>query len=154
MEATLDAIIFDLDGTLADITHRRHFVMGEKKDWESFNHPDNIIKDKPNEAVMKIFKALDHYYNLNADLIIVTGRMEKSRDITERWLYQHDLCAHMLIMRKNDDYRPDHIVKEEILKDLQSQGYNILFTVDDRDSVVDMWRRNGITCLQCARGDF
>lgn len=33
-----------------------------------------------------------------------------------------------------------------------TQGKDILFTIDDRQSVVDMWRANGITCLQCKKG--
>ena len=31
---------------------------------------------------------------------------------------------------------------------------DVLMTVDDRQRVVDMWRAEGLTCLQVAPGDF
>jgi hypothetical protein len=40
----------------------------------------------------------------------------------------------------------------EILKTVDKS--NILYAVDDRQRVVDMWRSNGITCLQVAEGNF
>jgi hypothetical protein len=30
----------------------------------------------------------------------------------------------------------------------------VLFIVEDRTSVVEMWRAQGFVCLQCAPGDF
>ena len=57
-------------------------------------------------------------------------------------------------MRADNDQRPDSEVKQDILNSLKAQGKKILFTVDDRQSVVDMWRANGITCLQCQKGDY
>ena len=57
-------------------------------------------------------------------------------------------------MRPEGDYRPDYQVKQEMLNSLKAEGFEVLFTVDDRKQVVDMWRRNGITCLQCAEGNF
>ncbi len=57
-------------------------------------------------------------------------------------------------MRKGKDNRKDAIIKKEILGLLRQEGKEILFAVDDRQQVVDMWRENGITCLQCDIGDF
>jgi hypothetical protein len=57
-------------------------------------------------------------------------------------------------MRADKDFRADHIVKEEMLSFLRSSGNEILFVVDDRQQVVDMWRRNGVICLQCDEGKF
>src|SRR3546814_7317593 len=53
-------------------------------------------------------------------------------------------------MRKDADTRPDHVVKEEILQQIIDDGYQPILAVDDRPSVVAMWRSKGITTLQCA----
>ncbi|WP_440616208.1 phosphatase domain-containing protein [Cysteiniphilum sp. 6C5] len=73
---------------------------------------------------------------------------------TEQWLIWHEIPFDRLIMRKGKDNRKDAIIKKEILGLLRQEGKEILFAVDDRQQVVDMWRENGITCLQCDIGDF
>jgi hypothetical protein len=57
-------------------------------------------------------------------------------------------------MRKKGDRREDYLVKEEIYKNHIDQIYNVMFVLEDRKQVVDMWRRLGLTCLQCAPGEF
>jgi hypothetical protein len=57
-------------------------------------------------------------------------------------------------MRKYGDYRKDYVVKREIYEQLIAPDYDILCVLDDRNSVVDMWREIGLTCLQVAPGDF
>ena len=56
-------------------------------------------------------------------------------------------------MRKDGDFRADYIVKQEIY-DMHIKGKNVLFVMDDRQQVVDMWRRNGLKCFQVAEGNF
>ncbi|MBM6928154.1 HAD family acid phosphatase [Parasutterella secunda] len=154
------AIIFDIDGTLADCSHRRHFVEGEKKDWDAFY--SEMVNDTPKEAIVFLCKAvLDWLYRSSTTdklkVFIFTGRPENYRQQTEEWLHKtlgwHTLLTN-LYMRPAGDYRPDYQVKQEMLDKLKAEGYEVLFTVDDRKQVVDMWRRNGVTCLQCAEGDF
>lgn len=146
----MKTVLFDLDGTLADIKHRRRFLEQDKPDWKAFN--DSMSADTPNGPIVSLYKILWHSNDI--ELIILTGRHEKYRSITESWLKSHDIDFLQLIMRPDKDFRTDHIVKEEMLKTLQVQEREILFVVDDRNQVVDMWRRNGITCLQCDYGDF
>ena len=45
--------IFDIDGTLMNIDHRRHFVEGETKDWKSFE--ENIKYDSVNTKLNNLF---------------------------------------------------------------------------------------------------
>ena len=59
---------------------------------------------------------------------------------------------HELLLRKDNDMRQDAIVKREILQRLDKS--RILFVVEDRSRVVEMWRAEGLTCLQCAPGEF
>lgn len=53
-----------------------------------------------------------------------------------------------LYMRKDGDQRKDNVIKQEILKHIKEK-YEISFAFDDRKSVVDMWRENGVFCFQC-----
>lgn len=145
-------IICDLDGTLCDIEHRRVHVTEKPKDWKAFF--DGMEDDTVNEAVMSV---LDGWLNgFENEVIFCTGRPEKYRAATEAWLDEHhgvQLTGRELHMRKDGDYRPDDIVKEEILNNHIDKD-RVLFVLDDRQQVVDMWRRNGLQCFQVAEGNF
>lgn len=144
------AVIFDVDGTIADIQHRRIFLSQTPPDWIEFNK--NMGGDIPNKPVVSLYKTL--WSSGVYELILVTGRNEKFRKITEQWLVWNEIPFSRLLMRRDKDNRSDHLIKEEILNRLETEGSNIAFVVDDRQQVVDMWRRRGITCLQCDVGDF
>ena len=146
----MKTVIFDIDGTLADIEHRRGFLDGERPDWFKFNHA--MGEDTPNAAVAELYKTL--WASGAYDLQIVTGRNEAFRKITETWLTWNEIPFNRVLMRADKDNRPDNIIKGEILQQLRSEGRDIAFAVDDRQQVVDMWRANGVTCLQCDVGDF
>lgn len=142
-------VIFDIDGTLADITHRRHFVEGvKKKNWVKFNQA--MVDDVPKNDIVALYNALYNKYHV----IVVSGRTDDFRLVTEDWFKKWHIPLNELYMRRFGDYRADSIIKEEILHKLQAKGYKIQFVVDDRDQVVKMWRSHGITCLQCDYGDF
>lgn len=59
-----------------------------------------------------------------------------------------------LCMRASLDYRKDFEVKKEIFENKIRDFFQVLFVVDDRQQVVDMWRNLGLVCLQCDYGDF
>ena len=143
-------IIFDIDGTLADLNGREQFLHNGQKDWDSFNA--HMSEDLPNLPIVELYRAL--YETHRYEIILVSGRQEQFRQITETWLSFHKIPFDTLLMRGNTDFRHDLEVKQDILKSLQAQGKEILLTVEDRQSVVDMWRANGITCLQCTKGDY
>jgi FMN phosphatase YigB (HAD superfamily) len=146
----MKTILFDIDGTLADIEHRRWHLDKDKPDWKSFNA--EMGGDTPNAPIVALYNSL---WNTGTyEMILVTGRNERSRVLTEQWLTWNNISFVEMIMRPDNDFRADHIIKEEILNRLLAAGKIIEFVVDDRQQVVDMWRRNGITCLQCDVGDF
>lgn len=146
METKLKFALFDIDGTLADISHRRHLLEKKPQDWKAFF--DQIGGDTPNQAVVNLYHLVWNSDDFRC--VIVTGRPEQYRKITEQWLTWNEIPFDRLLMRPKNDQRPDHVVKQEFLAAMQSRGMHIEFVVDDRKSVVDMWRRNGLTCLQCA----
>lgn len=145
------AVICDLDGTLCNIDHRLHFVHppeGQKKDWRSFS--ESLRTDTVNEWCAEILDKLDQ----NNFIVLCSGRADNYRDLTEDWLKNNSICYINLFMRRRDDFRKDDIVKEVILDFEILTRYKPYFFIDDRASVVKMWRSRGFTCLQCAEGDF
>ena len=146
----MKTVIFDIDGTLADIEHRRGFLEGCRPNWFKFN--DAMGEDVPNTPVVELYKTL--WDSGVYDLQIATGRSARFRKITESWLTWNDIPFNRVLMRGEKDQRPDNIIKGEILEQLRSEGRDIAFAVDDRQQVVDMWRANGVLCLQCDVGDF
>ena len=150
-----DNIIVDVDGTIADIGHRLHYIEGlKKKDWDSFlsNCPD----DKPKLDVIEVVNRIAGLPSADSRLKInvFTGRSESVREQTRTWLEKYFGEFDSLYMRANGDYRPDHIVKREMLIDAKLNIDNVLVIVDDRKSVVEMWRSLGFLCFQVAKGDF
>ena len=150
-------VIFDIDGTLADNSHRQHFLEGEKKDWKSFF--DAMVFDKPVKPIVDLYQSL---VDLDKHKIVIfTGRPVNYQHQTVTWLYDHVIGYETwprLLMRKHGDYRSDSIIKKELLYEfLDSHNLtknDIAFVIDDRQQVVEMWRSEGIACLQCAEGDF
>lgn len=135
--------VFDLDGTLADCSHRLHHL--DAKDWRSFFAACG--EDKLIEHVRLIFWRLAGDGNR---VEIWSGRSDECRAETEAWLERHDLYPDALLMRTAGDKRPDDMVKAEFLN---GGGWpDVIF--DDRKRVVDMWRSKGIACFQVAAGDF
>lgn len=141
--------VFDLDGTLADIEHRLHFIQGETQDWRGFFAAcgdDTVI-----EPVSRLLRHLAGVSNI----VILSGRSDECRGATKAWLHKHELVYDMLYMRKEGDHRPDHEIKLEMLDQMKNDGYEPILFVDDRSkTVVDMWRAQGFICLQCQPGEF
>lgn len=150
--------IFDLDGTLADLTHRLHHIMtpGKPKDWDSFFDGHTVLKDTPILHMVKLYELVRYgdgpwtYHKT----IIVSGRSDVCRRATEDWLDLCDIKYDALYMRKAGDRRPDYLVKYDLLQQLKADGWDPIMAFDDRDQVVKMWRENGIPCAQVAPGDF
>lgn len=134
-----DCILVDVDGTLAVMNGRGPF------DWEK------VDTDLPNQAVLSLLS------NLNVTAcIFVSGRDGCCRDKTEAWLEKHSpVPPSGIYMREPGDMRDDRVVKRELYERYIKGQYNVLFVLDDRNKVVDMWRNElGLPCFQVAEGDF
>ena len=138
-----NAVIFDLDGTLSDCAHRNHYLEKTPIDLDGFDalmHTDTVIA--PVAFLLK---------NLSGVIkIVLTARPNKYRKVTEKRLSDYKLLSHIeeIYMRPEEWYKkPDNLYKQSMIKFL-SQKYNILLVIDDSNHVVDMWRENGIYCLQ------
>ena len=146
----LKALLVDLDGTLCNIDHRLHFVKGEKKDWKNFMLPQNVEQDGLNKWCRDIIQGLRNNYIV----VLCSGRPDTLRQTTKEWLEKNKVMYDHLFMRPRDDFRKDDIIKEIILDfEILTQMTPVL-AIDDRQQVVDLWRKRNITTLQCDKGDF
>ena len=132
------AIIVDVDGTLAHMKDRSPF------DW------DRVGEDKCDDIIKGIVNAYD---NLGT-IIVMSGRDSCCRDITIKWLNDNNIAWDTLLMREEGDFRKDSIVKRELFDNNIKDKYYIEYVLDDRNSVVDMWRDMGLKCLQVEPGNF
>ena len=149
---TIDKIvIFDLDGTLADITARRVKSTKDngKMDWSIFFDPDMVDLDDPNTPVIQMAKLLSSQYRI----WILSGRSDVTQQATLDWLRKHNVPFDHLQMRpQNLLFMPDNDLKQSWLDTIGKE--NVAMVFDDRNQVVDMWRSNGLTCFQVDDGDF
>jgi hypothetical protein len=103
------------------------------------------------KAVVETVKALEW---MGYPIIICTGRPEEYREQTSMWLFKHGVRHEALYMRPTGDFRPDHDVKLDVLKQLRRGGAKVLCVFEDRSSVVRMWREQGVPCFQVRDGDY
>ena len=142
-------VVFDIDGTLANIEHRLDYVRSKPKNWKAFDA--GIPNDKVNEPVAEAFRSFAAFNTI----VLASGRNERSRDATEKWLQTNGFIEYdKLYMRKADDFRSDDIVKQEILDEIvRDFGKKPDMVFDDRPRVVRMWRDNGIFVFNVYQGD-
>jgi phosphoserine phosphatase len=157
--------IFDLDGTLAKIDHRRPILENKENSnrWEEFYKA--CVNDEPNLPVIALFETLlasEH------EVHIITGRSTLVADETIDWLFKNinwpwnseenakEWMRSHLAMRSSESFLPDNELKQEWLNlyILPRYSKENIVVFDDRDKVVKMWRDNGIACFQVALGDF
>tara|TARA_B100000925_G_scaffold55567_1_gene36469 strand:+ start:175 stop:630 length:456 start_codon:yes stop_codon:yes gene_type:complete len=144
-------VIFDVDGTLMDIEHRRHFVTQRPKDFDAFRDPEVVMQDTPNKEIFALAKALKDAGNR---IIVSTGRNKRQRATTLKQLMMNGLVFDAMYMRGDTDFRPDDELKKGFLIKMKEDGFNPVMAVDDRQQVVDMFRAEGLRVLQVDKGDF
>jgi predicted kinase len=148
-ESLPPAWIVDMDGTLA----LKQAGDGSRGfyDWQ------RVAEDGPNPPVVDVVRALftgSPYEDYDTTIIVMSGRMEEARAGTVTFLEREGVPHDALIMRADGDQRPDDVVKAELFWTQVAPNWNVRGVLDDRNSVVAMWRAMGLTCLQVAPGDF
>ena len=149
-----NTVIFDLDGTLANIDVRRKLAAkpNGKLDWDIFFDPSNIKLDVPNEPVVKMAQM---FAENGYTIIIFSGRSDRTKYSTRSWLSNNRVPFQKLVMRDSNasHFVPDEILKKDML-DKHADIDDVFLVVDDRNKVVDMWRSLGLDVFQVADGDF
>jgi FMN phosphatase YigB (HAD superfamily) len=141
-------VVFDLDGTLALIEHRLHFLEG-KKNWRAFFAA--CKDDMPNEPIIEVLRGLRKQ---GYQIWIVSGRSDEVKEETVEWLKRFAIPHDHLLMCGFGNRTADHILKRNWLVKGLIPKEKVLMVFDDRDTVVAMWRSLGLVCAQVAPGDF
>ena len=149
-----NTIIFDLDGTLALIDKRREVSTkpNGKLDWGKFFNSTNIKLDEPN---LPVIKTAQLFAEQGFNIVILSGRSNKTEVATRSWLAKNKVPFNKLIMRDSETnhFTPDWVLKKNML-DEQLDINDVFLVVDDRDRVVKLWRSLGLTTFQVADGNF
>ncbi|SVA73232.1 uncharacterized protein METZ01_LOCUS126086 [marine metagenome] len=159
-------IIFDIDGTLLNISHRLHFIKENPKDWKAFRDPKQKRWDEPRLEIIQIADALQKRAHR---LIFASGRLESERLDTARSLNRWfnfenalDSASTMglerfptwpFYMRQKGDFRKDTIIKSEMLDKMREDGYNPILAFDDRPAIIQMWRDRGLKVADIGLGE-
>ncbi len=144
----MKSVIVDLDGTLSNCDHRLHHLKREKPDWDQFF--DECDGDAPNPwCVALISSMLAAGYHV----YVVSARSRIVEEKTLAWFLKHVPAfdhpnLHVYLVRPIGDSTPDQELKRAWLNGFAHRD-EIAFVVDDRQKVVDMWRQEGLVCLQC-----
>jgi hypothetical protein len=145
-------VVCDIDGVLADPTHRLHHITGETKDWDAFFQA--CKNDAPRMREIEVLRCLSY----GRRVCLLTGRSLAVQKATVEWLSANRVSRNCVYMRPIGDHRPDHEVKPELLQQFMAEcdldTSDILCVIEDRRAVVDMWREMGLLCLQNAPGEF
>ena len=140
-----DAIIFDMDGTLANVSSIRHhlksFDESKRRNIKDFNafHAESVNVPPHDHVVNHAQMA----HMLGLAVLIVTARRAAWRHHTAWWLAMHNVPSDALFMRGNEDHRPDFEVKQDILSVIRN-SWNPIHAVDDNPSVIALWQQHGI----------
>jgi predicted kinase len=135
-----DAVLVDIDGTLARMQGRSPY------DWA------RVGEDEPVTHIIELVRDLAAR---GTTIIYLSGRDGAARDATRDWIDTHVGVPGALHMRSAGDTRPDEIVKAELYRAEVEGRFRVRFVLDDRNSVVHMWRTVArIPVLQVEYGHF
>lgn len=122
--------VLDIDGVLADVRHRLHHIEGPGRDWDAFFREvsaDPILEEGRADAQAAAASGLG--------IVYLTGRPERCREDTVRWLTAHGLPDGELMMRRDTDRRPARVLKVEALRQL-SGTREVAYLLDDDPEVL------------------
>lgn len=135
------AVIIDLDGTLTSAQWRVHHIEGGRRDWRRFF--EAMGRDAPVPALVDLVTWVAHH----ATVVLLTGRPDDHEEAIRRWLADHAVPYDQLLMRGTGDRRPDTVVKRERYREQIAPHHDVRLVVDDRPSVIEMWRAEGLYVL-------
>jgi hypothetical protein len=129
------AAIFDMDGTLASVKHREHYVTQKPKNWSMFH--GHMVNDRPIEPTADVARRLS---GEGTKIIVVTLRPERFRKETEEWLTKHDIPFDEAYFRPEGNYDPGDIVKRDIYETQIKPRFDVVASFDDNPKMQRMWQ--------------
>jgi hypothetical protein len=133
--------VVDLDGVVTDVRSRLRHLEGRRKDWDAFFA--GIPDDPPLvEGLAVVRRLLDDH-----EVVLLTGRPERTRADTEAWLRRQGLPRLRLLMRSDDDRRPARQLKRGHVRRLAA-GRTLAVVVDDDPAVCEALEADGWPVLR------
>lgn len=135
------AVIVDIDGTLA--------VRGKRGIFDFVRSIDDEVAF-PIVYFLRLIDDANKYISVivpTTEIIIITGREDCYRDVTNKWLNRHQIPYTKMYMRRTGDKRKSNIVKEDIYISMIRDKYNVLCVFEDRQQDLDMYRSHGLYSL-------
>lgn len=140
----------DIDGVMANIDHRLHYM--QEKNYDKFYSADEMVKDEKIVGFSMFNDMINDDPFGMSDVVVVTGRPERTRKVTEMWLNSNwfRMGKNTILMRKDGDHRKSDIVKKELVnsfmkglkKGLGKDGFDWICRVtiidDDPSNVISM----------------
>ena len=140
----MKAMIFDMDGTLADVSSIVHHlnVPLNRMEIEALDLYHELSVDVP--AVEETVRAAQSAHDLGYAVLIVTARKTKYMEVTGHFIVKHDIPCEAIFMRSDDDLRSDYELKKDILRRIRAQGYVVERDYDDNPEIIKLWQEAGV----------
>ncbi len=137
--AMAPAHVFDVQGTLIDVTSIRSLVECDKPDFDAFHEATAHCP-----ANQEIVDATKRSHISQHVVIVMTGMNEKYRGLVATWLHRHEVPFDLLMMRPNRDFRKDFVIKREMLHQARMRGFTVTHAWDDNPAIIDLWKSEKI----------
>lgn len=133
------AVVFDLDGTLADtMTYEKHHK-GKKGKNQDFAREALHVGTNTN-----IVDKLKDAKKDGDNVVILTARSAHYRDETKKWLSSNGIDYDALVMRPTDNKESDKKVKRELLEEDILPKFDVKKAYDDKKKNRKMFDKLGI----------
>lgn len=142
------AVVFDVDGVLADAAGRQHFLDGARKDWDSFF--EAAIEDPLIGEVAELLDVLDERMRV----LLLTARPITIQTGTLGWLGRHGLRWDLLVMREEHDHGESREFKRRSVSQLRRYGFELKLAFEDDRRNVNMFHEMGVPCVYIHSGYY
>jgi hypothetical protein len=145
------AVVFDLDGVLANGDHRQHLLNptgGRKKDWQTF------FSKAGGDALIAEVASLTILLDPALHRVLLTARPTTIQQLTLDWLSEHSIRWDLLVMRPDREFSPSPVAKRHAVRELRAHGFELLLAFDDDRRNVDMFHDEGIPCIYIHSGYY
>lgn len=144
------AVVFDIDGVLADAGHRQDVLLGggRRRNWKAF------FAAAGDDALIEEVARLTELIDRDLHVVLLTARPTTNREITLGWLGRHDLRWDLLVMRPEGDFRASPDAKRQALHELRRHGFDLRLAFDDDRRNVDMFHDEGVPCIYIHSGYY
>ena len=142
------AVVFDMDGVLADAAGRQHHLSRPGRDWDAFFSA--VGEDELIAEVARLLDVLDPTLRI----VLLTARPIRVQPQTLAWLARHDLRWDLLVMRDQGDYGAARDFKRDAVGALRSYGFELRLAFEDDQRNVEMFHRQGVPCIYIHSGYY